>query len=161
MKLIALPSGHETMVDDSLYEGLCQFRWNAFPSNKRLYYVSRPRLKGEVGPPRIQMSRFLMGAQSGQFIDHVNGNTLDNRIENLRFCTQQQNSLNRGKRKNCASAYKGVSRAYGGRWHSIIYFGGSRTVLTFDTEVEAAIAYDAAAKKLHGDFARLNFPEDA
>lgn len=57
---------------------------------------------------RVFLHRFIMEASPGQFIDHINGNKLDNRRENLRFCTIQENGFNRGKPKNNTTGFKGV-----------------------------------------------------
>ncbi|MGD9110451.1 MAG: AP2 domain-containing protein [Phycisphaerales bacterium] len=95
------------------------------------------------------------------FVDHINCNALDNRRANLRIVTRMQNAKNRSKsKKKCSSIYKGVSwNKSSKKWcaliranHKPIYLG------YFDDEIEAAKAYDAAAKKYHKEFACLNFP---
>ena len=93
-------------------------------------------------------------------IDHINGDKADNRIENLRLCTATENNWNRGPRKG-ASRFKGVSiDKRSGSWVVNIRCGGpARYVGTFRCEIAAARAYDAAAIRLHGEFARLNFPD--
>jgi hypothetical protein len=88
-----------------------------------------------------------------KYVDHKNGNRLDNRIENLRECSLSQNQQNRTKSMNCSSIYKGVSNK-SNKWQARIkqfYIG------LFNTELEAAIAYDEVAKRLFGDFAKTNF----
>src|SRR6202790_3293681 len=92
-------------------------------------------------------------------IDHKNHNTLDNRIENLRLCTSQENNRNRKKRKNVSSIYKGVLwRKDKNRWQAkIVYNGKQHHLGYFKFEKEAAIAYDNAAIKYFGDFKILNF----
>lgn len=93
----------------------------------------------------------------GEFPDHINGNGLDNRRENLRLATRSQNSINRGKQSNNKSGYKGVSwNKRDKRWTAqitinkhIINLGG------FDTPEQAYEAYKEAAKQYHGTFANL------
>lgn len=89
------------------------------------------------------------------FIDHIDGDYLNNRIENLRPVTRKQNAANRKKRKNCSSSFKGVSKIVGGRFQAYI---GTEHLGFYDTELEAALIYDHHARDLYGEFARLNFP---
>lgn len=93
-------------------------------------------------------------------VDHINGDTSDNRLSNLRESTKMENSYNRGCPANNTSGFKGVfwhrKRA---RWGAKIQHRGRRLDLgLFVKETDAAKAYDAAARKHHGEFARVNFP---
>jgi hypothetical protein len=95
-------------------------------------------------------------------IDHINGDSLDNRRANLRLATPSQNAYNRAKiRSKKSSRYIGVYfEKATGRWTVKIRIGrGKRLWLgRFNSEIAAARAYDAAAKKYHKEFAVLNFP---
>jgi hypothetical protein len=118
------------------------------------------------------MHKLVIDARSGEMVDHINGDPLDNRKENLRIVTNQQNSWNsRGAKsfngKPTSSRFKGVSRKickYKGKprykyWVAKIGVDGTDVTLGhFKDEEEAAKAYDEAAKKYFGEYARLNFP---
>ena len=82
-------------------------------------------------------------------IDHINGDTTDNRICNLREATHQQNSMNRDISKNNKKGYENIRKYKSGRWSARVSLG------TYDTFEEARDAYNAAARMLHGEFARL------
>jgi hypothetical protein len=100
----------------------------------------------------LKLHRLLM--PEADQIDHVNGDTFDNRRENLRAADYSQNRRNTRKRANLSSRYKGVTRS-GMRWKcsvSNVYLG------TFEDEIEAAKTYDAYAREHFGEFACLNFP---
>ena len=95
-----------------------------------------------------------------QFIDHIDGDTTNDRIENLRECNLQQNAYNRRAQINTSSQYKGVSFCKKlNKWEcSLATNGKQKKIGMFKTEIDAAIAYDKIAKVIQGDFARLNFP---
>lgn len=116
------------------------------------YKYVQSRIDGKL----ICLHQFLLGTRDGT--DHRNGNGLDNRRCNLRACSQAQNTLNRGFNKNNTSGYKGVTFfIQTGKWCARIgYEGKKRHIGYFDTPEEAALAYNAKAKLLHGEFAKLN-----
>lgn len=95
-------------------------------------------------------------------IDHINGDGKDNRIENLRLTTSQQNNLNRKALKGTSSKYKGVYwHKLTQKWCSSIKFNRiDRYLGVYVSEEEAARAYDKAARETFGEYARLNFPEE-
>jgi hypothetical protein len=99
------------------------------------------------------------GAWPRETIDHINGNPSDNRIANLREATQAQNVCNKSATKNGTSNFLGVSwNATRGKWRATIWERGRQKSLgSHIREADAALAYDAAAKRIHGKFARLNF----
>jgi len=96
-------------------------------------------------------------------VDHINGNTLDNRKQNLRICEQRFNAMNRGTRKpeGKTSRFKGVHLdKKSGLWVAAIRKDGHRTSLGyFDREIDAALAYNQAAPEYFGEFAQLNDPD--
>lgn len=98
---------------------------------------------------------YMTGEWPRDQIDHINGIRTDNRFANLREATNAQNGANSSKRENTTSKYKGVDRR-GKRWRAQIRSGGKKYCLgMFDTPEEAYAAYCAAARKFHGEFARL------
>jgi len=97
----------------------------------------------------------------GMIVDHINRNGLDNRRCNLRIGTIAQNAMNKRGQRNASSRFKGVTWSHHvSKWVASINEGGKRRHLgCFVSEIEAALAYDAAARILHGDWACLNFPD--
>jgi hypothetical protein len=112
----------------------------------------------------LSLHRFLLAPPPGMQVDHINGNRLDNRRSNLRICSNSENQCNskskptmNGRPVGCR--YKGVY-VKGFRFRAQITINGKRIWLgTFDMAESAALAYDAAARDLHGEFARTNFQE--
>jgi hypothetical protein len=107
---------------------------------------------------RILLHRLISGAPQGVIVDHIDGDRLNNRRENLRLCGNAENLRNRKTPKNNKTGYKGVSRdARRNKYQAIIKAENKKHYLgSFDTPEKAALAYNAAAIRLHGEFARLN-----
>lgn len=147
MKCIPLTQGKKALVDDADYDWL-----TALGSWHFDRYAKRVTRKEGV----VYMHRLIMGATEG-YIDHVNGDKLDNRRSNLRVCTQQQNIHNSQGRKG-SSNYKGVSwDKTRGKWKACIGINYKRIQIgRYPTELEAAIAYNQKALELHGEYAVLN-----
>lgn len=153
MKYIQLTQGFYAKVDCKDYYDLIQYNWFYHQG-----YATRqlPRVNGVQ--KTIRLHRYLMTPTKNLQVDHINGNTLDNRRENLRICTQKDNTRNRKKHKSNTSGYKGVS--YSKRLMKFvagIKINGKRLHLgVFDSAMGAAKAYNKAAFIHFREFSRLN-----
>jgi len=162
-RLIRLSQGLYAKVDPEDFYELIKYKWCACKSS-RTYYASRIEITKKqrkcVSMHRFVMSEALKGYGIEMQIDHINGDGLDNRKANLRLATAAQNSRNRRQRRGKSSKYKGVSFIKPkGKFVAEITCNGKRMSLGhFESEVEAAKAYDETAKKYHKEFACLNFP---
>jgi len=153
VKQIPLTKGFYAYVDAEDYEWLSQWRWRVYGGGYAVRWEKRKL---------IFMHRQIMQPPKGKVVDHVNGNGFDNTRANMRNITPQQNSCNRSKQVGTISMYKGVDYdKRSDQWYARIRVHGKLLHLGyFDTEVEAARAYDRGAVELFGEFAGLNFPEE-
>ncbi len=122
--------------------------------NKCFYLVRRSKDENKM----LFFHRELIDAPPSKCVDHIN-QWNDNRILNLRICNKKENAINR--RPQSGRKFKGVYRnnKNGDRFRARILINGkNKTIGTFETEELAALAFDKAAKELHGEFAYLNFP---
>lgn len=149
-----LASGHIVLLDlDDI--GLIHTHYLHFHTQAATPYVVATDM--ETGRSQ-RLGRLLMEPSRGFVADHINGDGLDNRRCNLRVITSQQNNQNRAKMRGTSSRFKGVSRR-GKRWFACLYENNRQIRLGLhDTEIDAAVAYDAAARVRFGDCAALNFP---
>lgn len=154
MKEIPLTRGKVALVDDADYEWLMQWKWHAAMQNANRFSAARRITAG--GRRMVYMHRVIMGAPKGLLVDHKDGDPLHNFRSNLRLATKQQNAFNCGPRSNNTSGFKGVSwERRKKRWIAQIFVKRNNTYLgMYVTKEEAAVAYEEAAKKYHGEFAR-------
>ena len=168
MITIPLTQGQVTTIDDVDWDLVKDHKWCAIKKKNETYYattaIPHPDKPGRY--TQLQMHRLLMGAKKGQTVDHKDRNGLNNRRDNLRFCTHSQNGFN-SKKQTCygfnkpSSEYKGVSlkRGYAKKikWLASIVVDGKQIRLgSFDNEKEAALEYNLAAVQHRGNWANLN-----
>ena len=157
-KLIPLTQGKFAIVDDEDFAWLSQLKWHAQCEHKGMRWQNwnaRNRIKGA-------MHRLILAAPRALEIDHVNGDGLDNRRVNLRLATSVENKRNQRRHTPKTFPFKGVAHHYSNGKRSNRYL--ARIVVnrrhkflgSFLTIEEAALAYNAAALKHYGEFARLN-----
>jgi hypothetical protein len=158
----AKEEGKFTIVDPGDFYFLNNFNWLTCGKNDNLYATRVIRTQtGRLNT--ILMHKEILKAPPGLLVDHTNTDSLDNRRANLRLATPSQNSCNsRRDKSNTYSRYRGVSFSKRKqKWFAAIRANGRKLWLGyFDNELDAAKAYDVAAREYHKDFARLNFPEE-
>lgn len=155
MKEIKLSSEKIAIVDDVDYERLSGFHWY-FDGRYAAKSLWNRETKKET---KIYMHKLIVTVERNQFVDHINGNKLDNRRENLRVVSKQQNNMNQSTQTRTKhSKYKGVSWDKSrNKWVAYCKKDGKMNYLgRFNNEEEAALAYNQKALELFGEFAKLN-----
>ncbi len=159
IKLIPLQKGEYAIVDSCDYDLLMKFKWRKYKGNSTMCYVGRSVRASRQNEYICDIHRMILECKKhdGILVDHKNHNTLDNRRCNLRKCTQSQNQANQIIRKR-SSKYRGASwDKKNNKWVSCIKY--KRKIYSlgrFDTEEEAAIAYNKKAIEFFGEFANVN-----
>lgn len=165
---IPLTQGMVTRISPEDLPLVERYTWAAVKTSEGKYYA---RAWDSETKTKKYLHRLINNTPEGMHTDHIDGDSLNNTRSNLRTCTQRENILNRPKLNlhNSISQYKGVTkdkRTKSGRWVARLAWsvakaeGISQHLGTYDTEEEAARAYDAVIKVLYGEFARLNFPDE-
>jgi hypothetical protein len=151
-RYIPLNQGRFVIVDLADYEKLIQHEWSVKISPVYAVRMENGR--------NIYMHNEIMQPQPGFIVDHRDHEGLNNTKTNLRLATKSQNCCNQKKKEGCTSKYKGVYFSKtAGKWKAAIKFQRKCIFLGyFENEIDAAKAYDKAARELHGEFAVLNFP---
>jgi hypothetical protein len=163
MKEIKLHNKYEgqvVLVDDDIFDELNIRSWQL---NNSGYPSRTERVNGRAYI--LFMHHVIMPKIEGLQIDHINRNKLDNRRENLRYVTNEQQLANKGSHKDSLSKYKGVYYNHKNKyskWMASISIDGKSVCLgSYDSEVVAAKAYNIASKNIHGDYAFQNdVPDD-
>jgi hypothetical protein len=149
MATIELTQGLAAEIDDADMPVVGRYKWCAHRIGARCYAATT------IDGKTVHMHRLLVGVPE-KFVDHRDGDGLNNRRANLRVCTARENTLNSRKRLGGTSRYRGVY-AYRGKWSArIVCHGRTYFLGLHPSEKAAALAYNRAARKLFGEFARLN-----
>jgi len=161
MREIPLTQGKVAIVDDEDFEELSKYKWHA-SRGRHTFYAIRT-LGKHPHMQTIHMHREILKPPLLLLCDHINHDGLDNRRCNLRICTYSQNLWNQ-RLQGGTSVYKGVYfDKRRNKWQAYITpkpKGERQHLGRFAKEIDAALAYDNAAAKFFGEFARLNFPEE-
>lgn len=163
-----LDTGEKVRVDAADISRIKLIKWKRHLV-KTYTYVRAMLFSEEAGREReILLQRYITEAPPHLWVDHKNGDTLDNRRDNLRVCLPADNKRNRTKIPNRTSQYKGVYRTQYKRegWKASVRIRNQkpgqhpiRISPTFRTELEAALWYDKVAREEQGEFACVNFPQ--
>lgn len=156
MTKIVIAKGLIALVDDENYDIINKWKWRPKFHGKNIYAyrivtINKVRIK-------LYMHRVILGLTNPKIVtDHIDHNGLNNQISNLRVCSQSNNSKNRRVEDGRAVKYKGVTTAYKNNFQSRITVDKKVIWLGyFKNEIDAAIAYNNAAKKHHGEYAQIN-----
>lgn len=168
MQIIQLNQGYTTIVDDADFEVVKQYKWYVAKNSTTPYAIAEIPCT-ECGHKKTTgLHRFLLKPKAKEKIDHIDGNGLNNQRSNLRIATMSQNIANSRLRKDNTSGYKGVTWFSGSKhpngawkrkpgWSVRVSLNGKRIQVGYYQDKEdAAKAYNDAAIKYHGEFAKLN-----
>ncbi len=146
--VVPLTKGKQAKIDRNMEWLLTGNKWVASKNGNNFYAVRNENYK------KVYMHRLVCRPDDGELVDHINGDSLDNRRKNLRICTRQQNAFNIKGRSN--QGMKGVTYS-SGRWKAKVSLNGKTIHLgSFGNSKAASLAYDIAALNLFGEFARVN-----
>lgn len=153
---IPLTQNQVALVDDQDFEWLSQWNWYA-EKNGKTWYAARFEGPWPIHK-HVLMHRAILPSPDTVRVDHKDRNGLNNRRENLRLATLSQSMANRGMQRNNTSGFIGVMRL-GNKFVARVGLNRKHiNIGSFDSAIDAALARDAKAVELYGDFAVLNFP---
>lgn len=156
-RVLCLTKGLVTLIDAVDYDLVSSHSWQAHEARSKVY-ASR-MAGGRGGRSRQYLQRVITGAKPGWVVDHLNGDSLDNRRNNLRVCGFDKNAQNCSYDRRM-NGFRGVSK-HGRRFRARIqYQGVTKHLGGYASALEAAEAYDRAALEMFGPFAWTNFPRD-
>jgi hypothetical protein len=157
MRIIHLTKGYTAMIDDEDFSLVNQYSW-------QVRIATSLHAKRGVYDPATQQNRtqflhnLIMPPPKGFTVDHIDRNGLNCQKSNLRFATRSQQRYNAGNKRGL---YRGVHLEKNGKWMARL-MAESKTYysMCYRNVIDAAKAYDELAKRYHGEFASLNFPDE-
>jgi hypothetical protein len=153
---VPLTQGRYAAIDAPDYDLVNRYLWCAQKGYNTFYATTNIR-RSDGGWTHLRLHTLLAGYNQ---TDHTDGNGLNNTRDNMRDASHSQNGANTPKRAGTTSRFKGVSwHKNSGKWIAVIQIDGKSKYLGLYTdEIEAALAYDRAARQIFGEFGRYNFP---
>ncbi len=147
---------YKIKLDDYIHDVLSKLdksRIHIFTPNTNRHYAGI-----KYGKQRIGLHRFILGVyDTNKTVDHIDGDSLNNQTSNIRVCTQKENTWNTKSHVDSFSKYKGVSYdKKRNKWMMQIMANGIKKSARFNSELEAAMAYNTETVKMHGEYARIN-----
>lgn len=149
------------IIDEEDYPLVSGYRWNVQPGRNTFYAITFVRLRGMMKSVQLKMHRVILDPPADLVVDHIDGNGLNNQRSNLHACTHQDNLSAANVHEPEAargntSGFRGVHfQKSRGKWTA--HFKG-KYIGIFESEIDAAIAYDDACLASGGNILRLNFP---
>lgn len=156
MAIVELNAGKFAEVDDVDAAIVSLYKWRVKSLSRKIYYATTWVRQVDGSRRGLLLHRLLL--PNTLMVDHIDGNGLNNKRENLRPATPSENSCNSHGWRKRKNLYKGIFRNHKGWGATITKDGRKHHLGTYATQEKAAKAYDAAARHLHGQFAKLNFP---
>jgi hypothetical protein len=154
--------GNSVLIDEEDYKKIKNKKWSVNTVSKgnceKKYLRTGIYNSKNKNTDHISLHRFIMGVKNGEYVDHINGNTFDNRKCNLRICTNAENAANSKKNIKNTSGYKGVSWDKSkNKWSAFITFNYKHIFIgRYENKKIAYINYCLAAIKYFGKFARFS-----
>lgn len=148
---VNLTKGQKVLVDPEDYKSLSEFHWQAQENRTKTGYYAVRNDGFSINGTRlkVKMHRQIMNCPDGYEVDHINGNTLDNRKSNLRICTHREN-IQSQKSRGGKSSFRGITLHKNNLWRARITVNYKRIHLgLFKTELEAKLAHDQAREKFY------------
>jgi len=161
-RLIRMAQPRYAKVDPADYKRLRGYEWFSRKGGNSFYARRHPASGKAAKQVLMYMHQEITEVPEGMVVDHINYDGMDNRRANLRAATRSQNLCHRRKRSGATqSKYKGIYwKKRNRKWEAMITFQRKKIYLGyFRDEIDAAKAYDRAARKYHGEFASLNFTD--
>jgi hypothetical protein len=151
---VTLTQGYESIIDAADAEFVGQWNWCVVVDGPRRYAHGGATAFKQIKASALH--RAILGVTGSEIVDHIDGNGLNNRRQNLRIVSASENAQNSRPRKETKSGYKGVFfHKKNNNWRAQIMAEGKRYSLgLFNTAEEAHAAYCEASDRLHGEFGR-------